>query len=322
MGGGIYSSVSRATRSDTLGYETKSRFELFSRDVHNDMNPSGIELREARDSADHPCSVPVIIALDVTGSMGSVPHELLKSGLPTIMDTIFEKGIKDPQIMFVAVGDHECDRHPLQISQFESSDEKLDSWLQKVYLEGGGGGNDGESYLLPWMFTKVIKTDHMEKRGKKGILITIGDEKCLPKIGARDSKNIFGVDKATTAVEALEEARKEWKVFHIHVVSTNAGARNSTQSYWKELDLDGVKFAVGDDVARTIARIVSENADVAIDSTAQVNSSGGVMAGPSDEVPSDVEGPTRPNIPDLENDIPVSGIESGNSSIDDLPEPL
>ena len=321
MGSGIYSSVSRQTRSVSEGFHTKDRNELFRKKVHKDMNPACIELREARDSADHPCSVPVMIALDVTGSMGSVPHELLKDGLPTIMDTIFDKGIKDPQIMFVAVGDHECDNSPLQISQFESSDEKLDHWLRKVFLEGGGGGNDGESYLLPWMFSKVIKTDHMDKRGKKGILITVGDEKCLPEIGASDSKDIFGVDKATTAVEALEEARKEWKVFHIHVVSTNAGSRSSTQSYWKELDLDGVKFVLKEDVAKTIAAIVSENADVAIDNAAK-SGDWGVTDRTAEEVSSDVEDPAGPNIPDLEEDSPVPGFESGNPGIDDLPEPL
>ena len=68
------------------------------------------------------------------------------------MDKIIQSGIKDPQVLFLAIGDHECDTSPLQVGQFESSDELLEHWLTHVWLEGGGGGNRGESYALAWHF--------------------------------------------------------------------------------------------------------------------------------------------------------------------------
>ena len=50
-----------------------------------------------------------ILALDVTGSMGSIPHYLVKDGLPNIMDGLIKKGIADPQVLFMGIGDHECE---------------------------------------------------------------------------------------------------------------------------------------------------------------------------------------------------------------------
>jgi len=57
-------------------------------------------------------------------------------------------GVKDPQLLFMAVGDHEYDRYPIQVGQFESDTEKIVNSLEEFVLEGGGGGNAGESYLL------------------------------------------------------------------------------------------------------------------------------------------------------------------------------
>jgi len=120
MGHGGYSYEGRQSRSISQGYTTKSREELFpSRSINSDMNPKGVTIRESRDSEEHPNSVALILGLDVTRSMGIVPHELLKDGLPKIFSTITEAGVQDLQLMFVAIGDHYTDEAPLQISQFE-----------------------------------------------------------------------------------------------------------------------------------------------------------------------------------------------------------
>ena len=91
--------------------------------------------------------------------MGHVPHALVQDGLPHIMETILKKGVEDPQVLFLAIGDHTCDEAPLQVGQFESSDELLDRWLTDVYLEGHGGGNDGESYMLAWYFARDLEQE-------------------------------------------------------------------------------------------------------------------------------------------------------------------
>lgn len=239
MGSGSYSFSDRSIRASASGYDKKSSAEIFTqRSINSAMNPHGVTIRESRDSAEHPNSVAIVLALDVTGSMGSVPHHLVKEGLPHIMDAIIKEGIKDPQLLFLGVGDHECDSFPLQVGQFESSDELLDKWLTTIYLEGGGGGNDGESYLLAWYFAgKHTSIDCLEKRNEKGFLFTIGDEPCLKRISKGVIKGIMGdgQHQEYTATELLEKAREKYNVYHLHIKETSAGAITSTVNGWKQI---------------------------------------------------------------------------------------
>lgn len=239
MGWGYYSVDDRAARAASVGYDTKSAREIFTqRNINNAMNPHGITVRESRDSAEHPNSVAIILALDVTGSMGSIPHHLVKDGLPKIMGRIIQSGTPDPQLLFLAVGDHECDSCPLQVGQFESSDELLDKWLTSVYLEGGGGGNAGESYLLAWYFAGFhTSVDCVEKRKQKGFLFTIGDEPTLPEVPAASLERLMGrgQHQAWSAVELLDKARKSYHVFHLHIRETSSGSRREVMDGWKQL---------------------------------------------------------------------------------------
>jgi hypothetical protein len=98
------------------------------------MDPRGVRIREARDSEEHPESFPIIIALDETGSMGHIPEIIVKKILPDIMESIMNAGVKDPQICFMGIGD--CcfnEEAPLQVGQFESSDELMRNGLLRFY---------------------------------------------------------------------------------------------------------------------------------------------------------------------------------------------
>jgi hypothetical protein len=263
MGGGFYSSTDREVRATSLGYTTKSAGEIFTeRSMNLEMSPNGVTLRESRDSDEHPNSIPVVLALDITGSMGSIPHFLVKEGLPDMMDKIIENGIPDPQVLFLGIGDHECDRAPLQVGQFESSDELLDHWLTKLYIEGGGGANAGESYHLAWMLAgRYTETDHFEKRGKKGILFTIGDEPVLRDISSRAQKSIMGDGQYsdTTSAELLDKARKQYEVFHLHLLQGHNGNSQHVKDGWKQMLGDNCIFVQRkEDVAQVIADKISE----------------------------------------------------------------
>jgi hypothetical protein len=273
MGWGAYSLEERALRSEKIGYSTKSAREIFSqRSINNAMNPHGVIVRESRDSAEHPESLSIVLALDVTGSMGSIPHHLVKEGLPTIMGRIIQSGTKDPQLLFLAVGDHECDRSPLQVGQFESSDELLDKWLTDVYLEGGGGGNMGESYLLAWYFDAFhTAIDCFEKRGQKGFLFTIGDEPTLPEIPAPALKKLMGEGQHQTwsAAELLDKARQRYHVFHLHIRETSSGSRKEVMDGWKQLMGDQlIILAHHEDVSKVIPEIIAAKAEKAAPASA------------------------------------------------------
>jgi len=259
MGGGSYSFEDRKVRSKAMGYDTKSTHEIFQqRSINNAMDPHGVTVRESRDSQEHPNSVPIIIALDVTGSMGSIPHFLVKEGLPNIMQDIISAGIADPQLLFLAVGDHVYDSAPLQVGQFESSDELLDKWLTDVYLESGGGANEGESYHLAWYFAGFhTSIDSLEKRGQKGILFTIGDEPTLAGIRNSELKKIMGEGQYAdlSASDLLEKASEKYHCFHLHIKQTRAGSMQSTMNGWKQLMGEGLIIV---DNKNDVSRIISE----------------------------------------------------------------
>lgn len=291
MGFGSYSVSNRSDRSTSRGYATKSAHEIFTqRSINNAMNPNGVMLRESRDSEEHPSSVPIIVALDVTGSMGSVPHHLVKEGLPKMMSGIMQAGIPDPQVLFLAIGDHECDMSPLQVGQFESNDELLDKWLTDVFLEGGGGGNAGESYFLAWYFAaQRTAHDAFDKRGQKGFLFTIGDEPTLKSLPKNAVREIMGEGQYDdyTAASLLDAAREKYHVYHLHIRETHAGSRKETVDGWRQLMQDNLVIVDRkEDVSRIIAEIVVKNTPVSdakpideqSDNVAETGSTGSVAS--------------------------------------------
>jgi hypothetical protein len=206
-------------------HKGKSRAEIFtSNSMKDTFDPAKITVRESRDSAQSPQSTAIILASDVTGSMGAIAEVMIRSGLDTTMREIYDrKPVTDPHVMVMAVGDAECDRAPLQATQFEA-DIRLAEQLKDLWIEGGGGGNGGESYHLPWYFA-AMKTslDCFEKRGKKGYLFTIGDEPILPGITKENLRRVFdsGAETDLPSAELLAMASRSYEVFH--VVLTHVG---------------------------------------------------------------------------------------------------
>lgn len=270
MGGTFYSHDSRSLRAASAGYSTKSVSEIFTqqkeRKIHKEMDPKNFKIREARDSEAHPATIPIILGLDVTGSMGHIPHDLIKEGLPKLMGDLIQKGAKDAAVCFVAVGDHENDSYPLQAGQFESGDAELDMWLTRTYLEGGGGGNAGESYLLAWYFAaRRTIIDSMVKRGKKGFLFTIGDEPNLESLPASAIKEVTGdeAQKTFSADDLLREAQESYNVYHIEVSRNDKEGKSRARQQWKQKLGKNCVFV--DDytkVPEVIAEIVLQNSGI------------------------------------------------------------
>ena len=230
--------------------------------VDKDMSPKGVVFRESRDSIAHPTSLALCVFLDETGSMGTIPLELAKGNLCSLMDTLLKHNVPHPQILFGGVGDDRSDEYPLQVGQFESGNVELDEWLTKIYLESNGGGNGGESYALSWLFAaRHTSTDCFEKRNQKGFLFTIGDEPCHRKISADSLKKIFDTNEASDvdAATLLSEARRSYFVYHIHI--NHGYDRSSVAQSW--VDLIGkenlIELDDKDLVAETIASIVAVN---------------------------------------------------------------
>lgn len=239
MGGHSYNSTQATFRASSV-YQGKSTQELFQqarkRRVHESMDPKAIRLRECRDSDVHPMTFPMIFTLDVTGSMGRIPEMLIRSELPTLVNTVIGSGVHSPQILFMGIGDQYSDDAPLQIGQFEGGDEQMEMWLKNTWLEGNGGSNARESYLLAWYFAaNHTVTDAFEKRGKKGLLITVGDEASHRSIDSSVMNKIMdiSVEGTLTDIALLTQAQEKWECYHLHVMEGNWGPR--TLGYWKDL---------------------------------------------------------------------------------------
>jgi hypothetical protein len=200
MGGTYWSDDRYRERASFLRRAGRSAFEyddlvshmpLHARHVHDKMNPYGV-VRESRDSDAHPESRAVAVLFDVTGSMRTVPR-IVQKNLCQLMGLLLRKGyLAHPQILIGGIGDATCDRAPLQIGQFESGIE-IDQDLAKLWLEGGGGGQQTESYELAMYFmARKTAIDCYEKRGQRGYLFLIGDEMPYRRVKRKEVAGILG----------------------------------------------------------------------------------------------------------------------------------
>ena len=220
--------------------DSKSTREIFtSSRIKAEFDPKNITMRESCDSRENPESTPIIIGLDVTGSMGMVLDAMIK-GVGTLMTEIYDKKpVSDPHVMFMGIGDVAAgDSAPLQVTQFEA-DIKIVEQLKDVYIERGGGGNDSESYTLPWYFAGMrTKSDSHTERGKKGYIFTVGDE-CVPPTLTSDQLGRIGLhDQMTyTARELYDLASQKYDIFHIMIEEGNymRGRRDKVVTSWTDL---------------------------------------------------------------------------------------
>lgn len=264
MGGGSYNYLNASTRS-IKDYSMKTREEIFRQSHLNpEMDIRKKKIRESRDSEEHPESFPIIIALDETGSMGMVPETLIKDAFPDIIKLIMDAGIDNPQVCFCGVGDGQrCyEEAPIQCGEFESSDDLMEKWLKSIYLEGHGGGNGGEDYEFVWYFAAHhTSIDSFEKRGKKGVLITIGDEPVHKHVPQQCIKMYFdeNPEKDLISSDILAEAAKKWDIYHIHI---EHGCYRLRETNWEKMLDTNVIPAEGnwaEEVKRIIPNIVIQS---------------------------------------------------------------
>lgn len=210
-------STSRGRTVDAKGTVTSDSLQDFytQTKIHKDLKPYKV-VRECYDSEEHPNTIPVIIGLDVTGSMGRACVKTAQS-LNTIITSLYDK-FNDIEFMIMGIGDLAYDSAPIQASQFES-DVRIAEHLDKVYMEHGGGGNGFESYTAAWYFGLHHTKLDCWKRGKKGIIITMGDEPLNPYLPKYPLEKITGDNlEADVETKDLYELTKEkFDIYHIAI---------------------------------------------------------------------------------------------------------
>ena len=220
MGHGAWSSADwkRYSSAKIIGKKINDIYRATKIDPKYD--PQRINVRESCDSEDHPITTPIIIGLDVTGSMSDLLNVTAQKLGEMVKDILERQPVEGPQIMFCAVGDSRCDRSPLQATQFES-DIRIASQLTDLWFEKGGGGNGFESYPLVWYFAaNKTKTDAWEKRQKKGVIFTLGDDGYPEKLLKQEIERVFGdnVREDIDTAALLSQVSRRYDVFHLMVM--------------------------------------------------------------------------------------------------------
>lgn len=205
MGGSSYdrdvfpSSSSRGWSSgySNFGASSYSVSRLRSSTLHPSMEAKGKFLESKT-------KTPIIIVLDVTGSNINFAR-VVYDKLPMFYGQIEQKGyLKDFDIAICAVGDAYCDEYPLQIGSFAKGIE-LDSWIEKLVLEGEGGGQRKESYELAAYY--LLQNTRFAP-GSKPIIFFIGDEKPYPTVN-KSQANRFGIECFEGGIEPFALLREK-----------------------------------------------------------------------------------------------------------------
>lgn len=267
MGGSSYSDDLYATRSSNRAATNTPVFAHTAAihsgtavaKVHDKLNPFGVKVRESRDSAAHPESLPIAVFFDVTGSMKDIPVTLQKK-LPALMALLISKGyVPHPQILFGAIGDANSDAAPLQVGQFESGLE-MDDDMSLMFLEGHGGGQNRETYELAHYFVlHHTATDAWEKRGAKGYLFTMGDEGFYPTIRAEQVKTLIGdtLEADLSTADVIKAIEERWHVFHLIVQEGTYPHDKTIEKAWRDLLGERVlSLDHADDVTELVASTI------------------------------------------------------------------
>ena len=233
-----------------------------SKKLDESLNPSKFTLRECANNDEHPNTIPVILALDVTGSMGEACSETA-AALGVIMTKLYEK-FKDIEFCVMGIGDLAYDVAPIQMSQFES-DVRIAEALDKVYMEHGGGSNAYESYTAAWyMGLHHTKLDCFDQQGRKGIIITMGDEPLNPYLPYEKLSKALGrtIQGDVDTKELYEEASKKFDIFHIAVDSPHdcySGYAKQIEKTFGKLLGDNYKVSTINALANVIEECISQS---------------------------------------------------------------
>ena len=255
-------STSRGRTIDAKGTVTSDNLQDFYQQthIHKDLNPYKV-VRECCDSNEHPNTIPVIIGLDVTGSMGSACIKTAQN-LNTIITSLYDK-FDDIEFMIMGIGDLAYDYAPIQASQFES-DVRIAEHLDKVYMEHGGGGNGFESYTAAWYFGLHHTKLDCWNRGKKGIIITMGDEPLNPYLPKVPLSKITGDNlEADVETKALYELTKEkFDIYHIAIDDIDdcyQSYKTRVDKTFKEVLKEDYKISTLDELPNTIVKCIENS---------------------------------------------------------------
>ncbi len=262
MGGGYYDR-DVSTGSSSGGWDYTSDAPSSNFDTNTDGADPDVKKTTRRLKCDK--ENPIVVAMDVTGSMGAA-SKVIYDKMPMFFGQIkIQDYLPEPAISFAAVGDTTCDRDPIQICDFAEGTE-LDEWLEKLYLEGGGGGGAHESYeMFAYYYGEKVDLTHPNK---KPFMFFIGDEGFYKTITSSNIKKWFNItSEEVDSAGIFEDLKEIYNVFLIHKTYSFGSTDKKILKQWTDaigqecvLILEDPKAVV--DVMLGAIALVSESRDL------------------------------------------------------------
>ena len=177
----------------------------------------------------------IIFALDVTGS--NTDHsKIVFDKMPMFWGQCEQKVMggksDDFELCYIGFGDAKTDNAPLQVTSFEQGI-KCDDALSSLYLEGCGGGNDGESSELVGLYA----LNNIEiSPDTTPILFIMTDEKTHGP-ALKSEAAMQGMDISEDIKDVWTPLRKKFKnnVFCLLGKYSGVNFDDSTTEHWKKL---------------------------------------------------------------------------------------
>ncbi|MEM7801299.1 MAG: hypothetical protein AAF633_19050 [Chloroflexota bacterium] len=162
---------------------------------------------------------PLIVAVDVTGSMAHWPFEIFDR-LPLLYNTLSQYR-DDLEICFAAIGDGAFDRWPLQVTNFAGGYD-LEQLLGGIYGEGGGG-DAPESYGLfaHWVNTHV----EIPNADEMPFCVVFGDINMHPRTPAKQIRHFIGdqIRRDVDSIAAWQQLSRTWNTWFLRRPTGRSG---------------------------------------------------------------------------------------------------
>lgn len=191
---------------------------------------------------------PLSVDCDETGSMGEWPATIF-SKLPYLYHEAKTEYLgKGVEISFGAFGDANCqEKFPAQARPF-GKEAELETRLKELVIEGGGGGNGGESAELLALYR--ANCVFMPKAVNTPVHIIITDEKPFQQVSKADAARVHvKLQKPMISTEEIFEALKiKYSVYLIlkpyepNASDDNAMNREVRACWRKYIDDDHVAY--------------------------------------------------------------------------------
>ncbi|MFH1589816.1 MAG: hypothetical protein ABIB43_04585 [archaeon] len=174
------------------------------------VNPRGRDISSDSEN-------PIIIGVDVTGSMSTWPAEIFDR-LPLFYQTLSQYK-DDLDISFGAIGDAYCDTYPIQVNSF-GKEVNLEEHLKALYPEGGGGGQNKETYEL---FAYYILEHCKTPKAKSPFMFIFGDEDFYKTVNPKQVEHYIG-DKLESPMKSKDVWDKLLQRFDLYLLHKPYGS--------------------------------------------------------------------------------------------------